>query len=100
MCGMLSAPGAEPGVGLGSRDSGPKPAFHLPSHPCSCSLFFQRLVRREKHRGSFKEAQESRASPREGVWQGDGAMAMSPSAEEPPPHRRCGSTCRVGWRSF
>lgn len=42
-----------------------------------------------------------RAVPaRDRVWQGDGAMAMSPSVEEPPLHTRCGSTCRVGWRSF
>lgn len=44
MCRMLSALGAEPGAGSRSRESGPAPASHLASHPCSFGLFFQRLV--------------------------------------------------------
>lgn len=44
-CGMLSAPGVEPGAGWGTGDLGPALTSHLPSHPCSFGLFFQRLVR-------------------------------------------------------
>lgn len=43
MCGMPSVLGAEPGAGLGSRDSGPAPASHLASCPSSFSVF-QHLV--------------------------------------------------------
>lgn len=102
---MLSAPGAEPGEapGAGTRVL-LQPRTSLPAS--APSDFSSSGWCAEKTPWVFQRGSGELCQPERGLgkgtmrWQCHPAVAMSPSAAELPPHRRCGSTCGEAGGAF